>query len=725
MFEASNLALLLHDKDISLEDLILGSSQKTTNDIDQFRRATIELFDVSKLNIIVSSENHSLVQQITLPASQNLTKDPYFNFMYQLYVFKPPRRQESFPEFTLSLENRYIPFPVEKLDSILSLSKSEKLQFMGQVPQDQTPKLLAYSNYHEIWISQSRNLSNEVFTSFQIRYSQVELTPVNCIGIEILGILFESLLSKHLYLAELANYSWAIYPNYNVSPSFSFTACGPKHGFKYFLHDFVEMINKFLDNGINNLGYKNFTKAKLELRSEYDKLLSRDAMKQALAISILALESGICPLNERMEALDIISVEDLQQLCNIIQGDQSQVQILTGGNVDQHFTMEASDIINILSHHKQITLDGVQFSQPKSFRLKHGMNYAYIHNNVDEKDTSDQVYHYIQLGHRGDLSFKTMACFFSYLLSQIIYELRTRKQIGYVVLSGLRYNKETIGLHIYVSSSSFTYSEVMLEIDQLLFDWELQILNYTQADLDKIIKVFLEGYDSFPEDQLPSNILYGVPPSQSSGNFSTNDKHFKRHQHYWEKILTGNFDFSSNTMKERLDKNLLQNMTIDLMITFFRKYISIKSSMRSTMSIFISSQKGREIQEYTEAKKTLQSLLSEHSYSLTPVQINMLLQEHSRDISSITKHLQACGYNIKQPKTSNLQQLFLKQLSGTSREERRSSRIQQKCVRKFGRIYEDKDRVTPSREVTRIDEIHEESSFYPTRDRYALIRRHT
>ncbi|EGW33763.1 uncharacterized protein SPAPADRAFT_134938 [Spathaspora passalidarum NRRL Y-27907] len=721
MIEVSNLALLLQDRELPLEDIILGSSLTIKKDVGKFRKRTIELFNIDKLNIIILSDKPQLVEQVTLPATGKLEKDPFYNFGYKTYIFKPPRRGDIFPEFSLILENRFIPFTCEQLDRAIANSKLKKFQFMGEIPQDQTPKLLDYSNYHEIWISESRNLTNIVFTSFQIRFSQVKFTPVNCIGVEIMAILFETFLLQKLYLAELANYSWAIYPNYNIAPSFTFAACGPKHGFKYFLHEFVKMINGFLNNGVNNLGYKRFTRAKLELRDEYEKLLSRDAMKQALAISILALESGICPLNERMEALEIISIEDLQRICKIIKKDQSQVQVLISGNIDRKFIMDVSTIINTLSHHQQTILDGVNFPQPKSVRLKVGANYAYVHNNPDEKVRADDVYHYIQLGRRDDSSVRTMAAFLSYLLSQTVtYELRTKKQVGYMVLSGVRYNKETLGIHIYVSSSKFTYSEVMSEIEQLLFDWEIRLLNYTQDDLDKQINTFLEGCDRFPEEQLPSNILYGVPPSQSSGNFSTDDKGFKRHQCYWEKILTGNFDFSVGNMKEELDIDLLEGMKTESLLTFFGTYISIKSKVRSTLSIFISSRKARELQEYREAKETLQELLSAKQYNLSPIQIKMLVREHNRDISQIVKHLQARGYDIKQPKTN----LSLLKLNNSSNNEKEFSKLQQKCIEKFGKLYKDKSRVVPLIEVSKILEIHAGSSICPTKDRYSSIKKH-
>ena len=135
------------------------------------------------------------------------------------------------------------------------------------------------------------------------------------------------------------------------------------------------------------------------------------------------------------------------------------------------------------------------------------------------------------------MNFQEVWLIFGILMSHdIMYKLRTKKQIGYVVLSGVRYNKQTMGIYIYVSSSSFTCVEIMNEINQYLFEWELELINMTRDELIENIKLFIESLDNSPEG-LPQNILYETPPNCHSDNFTNNDS-FDLHKNYFEKIVT-------------------------------------------------------------------------------------------------------------------------------------------------------------------------------------------
>ncbi|KAG7663824.1 AXL1 [[Candida] subhashii] len=711
MDEASELSIDLHDRQKRIEDIVLGDAYHFAGDARNFKHATRYVFDIKKLNVIVVGTEPKSVQTITFPTMSNLKKDPYYQFSYQIFDLKFQLRN-IFPSFSLLERNEYLHFTHEELDKYLEESIHNKSSFINAyIPQDSIPKLLDYSNYHEIWIAQTPKWPIRIITSFQICFASVECNPINAIGMEILTELMANELTPEFYHSELAMDSWALCPNYGMVPSLSVYVCGPKHGFRYFIEMFLQKIKIFLEEKIHTIGYKKFTGARLKLLDTYNTMERKDSIKQAIAISILMLEEGIVSLQDRIEALELIDADDIADLANKISEDTKKVKILISGNIDEEFALDISRSVNRITSHLKIYMQKIEFQDSNSIILRPGRNYTITQENPNEKDTSDVVYHYIQLGLRKDEKSRTIASFLSFLLSQAAsFILRTKKQLGYIVLSGMRYNKQTLGVYICVSSGSFDYCEVMKEIENLLFEWELQLINMSQEEINKQIDSFIQALDEKEPDRIPANVLYAMPPARNSDNFSQGDEDYTHHQDFWEKILTKNHRFTGQKGNESIDRNMLRSTTTEEIVSFFRKYISIKSTEKSSLTIFISSQSGREHRKVEEAKETIQELLDEKGYTLTDIQITMLLKEYENNVNMAVKHLQKCGYKISVKHVGRVSKLITKLARGSQMDNTREiQKLQEKSVKKYGRIYQDSSLAVPYLEVRSKEEVQNEA----------------
>lgn len=721
MDEVSNLSELLLMDEVSIQDLLLGNHYQSHGggvgvgvgvggggggiNVHDFIYQTRKTFDKNKLNIIILGEK---LPKFYSNQPSTIIKDSYYNFEYQILDFDCFPIKEEFPLFYILQHNRFISLTHEELDQLIDDSKKSQLFIPDE--QNSQPKLLDYSKNHELWISERNSIDNFITSSIQILISKNSVT--NCICMEMFVEKLGELLYSEFYPGELALFSWGIYSNYGICPSLQICIRGPIVGYQIFITKFINRVYEIIFYEIRNVGYKKFVILKNKLRQEYEKLQSGDSLQQVLAGSTLLLEHGIFNIEERIDALELMDTSILTNVLKMIEYDFKLTKILISGNIDDEYAFEISKIINKFSNHLKIYLEFPIFPQPSSILLKSGKSYNFTVENRNEFDPNDVVYHYIQICQRQDEFSRSLAHFLAFLMSHdIMYKLRTKKQIGYVVLSGVRYNKQTMGIYIYVSSSSFTCVEIMNEINQYLFEWELELINMTRDELIENIKLFIESLDNSPEG-LPQNILYETPPNCHSDNFTNNDS-FDLHKNYFEKIVTKNYRFENSKGIEDVNKLWIETIDYDKFIKFFQFTISIKSSLRSTLSIFISSEFGRSIQSSNDSRKQINDLLLENNYHLTNLQIDTLLSDSGNDVYKIIKKLQSSGYNIQLPKStkpSKLANLLLSRRRSYSNNGNSLSKLQSIAIQKFGDVYSNKDVTIKPTDIVNKLQIHNEST---------------
>ncbi|KAL6449807.1 AXL1 putative protease AXL1 [Candida maltosa Xu316] len=699
MDEVSHLCEMLLMNHIPVDDILLGDHYQVQGDVTDFIYHTKKTFDKKNLNVIMLADN---LPNLYANQETHINKDPYYLFDYQILNLDKHSTKQTFPIFHLLQTNPFISLSHNQLDYLIENSKKNIAYVTSK--QNPEPKLFDYSKNHELWISEKDPTDMMVLLTFQIILSKNSI--LNYIAMEIIVEKLGQILYSEFYPGEFALFSWGIYANYAVGPSLCFTIRGPKFGYDLFLNKFINRIYEIIFIDIRSIGYKEFVILKNKLRSNYHDLQNGDSMKQVLGGSTLLLESGIWTIEERIDALEFLDTVAMGKISMIVENDLKLTKVLISGNFDHEFVFSISKKINKLTNHLKIYLENSRFPEPSSIMMKAGKCYNFTLENNNKQDSNDVVYHYIQICQRQDELARSMAHFLAFLISSdIIYKLRTKKQIGYIVLSGVRYNKQSMGIYMYVSSSTYSYLEIQNEINQFLFEWELQLINMTHEELSENIKMFIESMET-QQEGLPSNILYNTPPSHHSDNF-TDSKNFDLHKNYYEKIITKNYRFKNLHGKEEINTPWLESLTVHKMVKFFQLTMSIKSATRSTLSIFISSSLGKSIQSHNESKQILNDLLQQHNYHLTSLQIENLLNDSNNNLSKAVKKLKSAGYSIQLPKNPRFSKLLTLLHPKTDHS---LMKMQQVAIDKYGTLYNDSEVVVIPVEVRSKNRIHAEST---------------
>ncbi|KAI5949820.1 AXL1 [Candida theae] len=696
MDEAANYASCLMEGRIQdMEYLVTGDSFLFECDAIDFAKKTREIFNVSNLNAIVLAEGNNWDR----PLPSNFTKDPYYRFDYAITDLNYSSSVKSIPQFFVPTQNTFIALAQNELDNQMKRSKHTS-PYLSEAD-SATPRLIDFSTYHEIWHSESSSF--DAVTSFQICFSSIPSTTLNSVAIEILADCIGDTLKPLFYQAELALFSWGIFANLVTTPSLSFEIRGPIAGFTYFLKRFVVTVKNLISSF--SLDYKEFVAKKSHLRTSYNDLQIGDANTKVVAASVMILEQGIAGIEERLEAVEFLETSDLVCLCHSILRDHKHTDILVTGG-DHDFAIKVCKTINALTFHEKIYLEKHPFTFASSVLLRRGRNYDLVIENSNSKDPNDIAYYYIQLcSRRGNESI--IAHFLAYQMNQFVrYQLRTRRQVGYLILSGIRINKSTIGLYLLINSSSYDYASILSEIENVLFEWEMEVLTMTDDQFAEAVESFLKSRGQQDIDSVPSNISAATKPTKQSDNYSAKQLHSIN----FDSIVTKNYDFGSCVNGAFTVANTFEYGLADI-IKFFRERVSIKSTQRATLSILVSSKRGKTKKDFDAKKEMLASLLDNHDYQLTSLQLQCLLHESNNDASAVIQKLKSLGYRISTKQTPKLFKvlLVLKSLKGSSSKE--SVRCQKFCIANYGSDYRTNLRALPHLTVSDVDEIHAEASF--------------
>lgn len=702
MEEASNYALcLVEDKIKDLEYLVTGDSFIFHGDVYDFALKTREVFDISQLNTIVLTNESNWDR----PLPSNLVKDPYYRFQYAITKLNYSPTGESIPNFFILQQNSFISMSHSDLNDQLNKS----CHTMPYTLESTTlPALIDFSTYHEIWHSKSSSFN--VVTSFQICFSSIPNTALNLVAIEILAECLGEKLKATFYQGELALFSWGIFANLVTTPSLSFEIQGPISGFLYFLKEFIVRVKNLILTF--NLDYKEFVTMKSQLRRNYDELENGETNTKVMAASVMTLEQGIASIEDRFEAVELLETSYFSHLCDLILQDYKHTDILVTGG-DREFATKVCKTINIITSHEKIYFEKPQFDFASSVELKRGRNYDLVLENSNSDDPNDVVYHYIQLCPRNDKS-RIIAHFLAYQMNQFVrYQLRTRRQVGYLILSGIRINKLTIGLYLLINSSSYDYQSILLEIEQVLFEWELEVLTMAEDQLSDQFELFLKNQDQLEIDTVPSNISAATKPTKQSDNYVAKQLHLED----FESIITKNYDFGSEDSEQSCTK-----CHLDEVIQFFREKISIKSTQRVTLSILVSSKKGKTKRDFEDGKEMLQSILNDHAYQLTSLQLSNLLNESNNDVSVVIQKLRSLGYKISTKQKLSLFKVLYMIKNFTVKNSRELERLQLICVAKYGDQYRTSEGVLPHLRVSGVGEIHAEAYFMSQGDHLSQLQ---
>ncbi|KAI3406935.2 AXL1 [Candida oxycetoniae] len=567
-----------------VDDLLIGDSFKYSKGGAQlFLTKTSEIFNTSNIHTIFLADDddyYTLDLGRKIPQSA-FCKDPFYNFEYVIFESTSASVTMIFPLYSFLLDNKYVNYTSQELDAMIKDSVTA-VKAYPEFTQDTTPKLIDYSEHNEIWHSKTNTA--KITVSFSISLSNYQDITRSSVAMEIIAEHIGRILNTEFYHGEFAFFSWGIFANYLFRPSLTFEVSGLEAGFGEFLSDFVKRVKELISRF--NPNYKEFSRCVFEVRRSYDNLQNGDINKKMIAGSTMFLEEGVVDIEERFEALELITKDDTKDICNEINIGCKRSFIFIS-SMSEANAMKISQTINSITSHQRIYLQRNIFERrPASILLKPGRNDVVTMS--DNNEDNNAVYYYIQMCQRIDKYTTAVVEFLAYLLSQdSSYMLRTKRQIGYVAFSGVRINKQTLGLYILLNSKSYSSSQIIAEIENMLMEWEERIVHMSQEDLSDHILSYTKSREKQENENsaIPSNISIITNPNKHSHNRVEN----KVHQVYWECILTNNHDDFS--LDKKLQLQYLREWDLDIIVGFMKRHISVKSRSRAVLTISIISEK--------------------------------------------------------------------------------------------------------------------------------------
>lgn len=517
--------------------------------------------------------------------------DQFFSFEYTKAKFDPALFKDA-SGFAYSFvgSNKFIPkvaLDHNKLHQFLSESSTKaseaSLSYATKSSWSATnAQLVTASPQFELWtkLEPSEVFKSKVYLSFDLVSCSLNKSPLNTMNCEVLVDLLKLKVSKMLYSSELLNYTWEIMASLKGDVRFGFTISGFTDG--------VEQLLSILVNGFKGLVHDlcltsdDFRRARVAVRSRYSDLVQDSSLVLAMTGLLVVMEENIWTIEDRIDALDDIDISSFKEFLRVFQSGSKSLKMIVHG--DLRHVERFSLIVNHISNH----LDDTDISthvEPSTIFIKPGDSYS-ISRNGPKNDPTSSISYFIQTGERSNPRTKIMTRLFSYLMSlSVVPDLRFKKQLGYVVLGGMRMLRTTLGLHITVMSANFTPNYLQKKIDEYLLLWEETLHKLDEKRFQtEIVNAFLETIDkNLHESGGPESLTSEMVPSVGSSNSTEMGDSMKLHR----KVRDAIFNDDYNSSADEIGIKSLLVLTKTQFLQFFSERISVSSQQRSSICVKI------------------------------------------------------------------------------------------------------------------------------------------
>ena len=590
----------------------------------KFQTLLTEFMTPSNVRVIVLGANLRKCGLINGLRTPKYKTDQHFEFNYftKFIDFTNSKNKFNFKNFKIlyPVKNIFILPEYHNLIILrqILLKSSLKSRYSSLIPlskptRNNLPRLTSFNSRYEIWVSEDKTMcdpiSKKTILTFELASTIIEPSPHNTIYLEILGQLLFKLISAKLYSAIKCGYSYSIAASDRGEVTLKFTIYGFTQGIISILKCIIDGAKKILAmNGNNKREKEYFRKARILTRNKYKNASMDNCIKSCSIGLLILLEKHIWTLDDRTDALDDIDIEQFLKFSNLFLGnDDNFSTIFIQGDLS-----EADNINNFLNDHltrhfsTKANFPGSphrQLNKPqKTIILKPGTNYFLEHDgSVD--DPNNGISFFIQFGMRKDLRIVTLTYFTAYLISlSLVSELRNKRQVGYVVMGGVRELTETIGIHITIMSSNSPES-LEENIEEYLEYFENDILG--TIDDSYFLKEYIKKYINIISLDVnnsngnctasesvsgPINLMNEIIPNVREGNNEIfNSSEMKQHQFFMNKIIeNGEFNYDMENLFSK-QKQILERITLTEYKNFIHEKISAFSSKRSKISIRIKS----------------------------------------------------------------------------------------------------------------------------------------
>lgn len=292
------------------------------------------------------------------------------------------------------------------------------------------------------------------------------------------------------------------------------------------------------------------------------------------------------------------------------------VEALVHGNLTQE---EAIHMFKMVETKLEVhPLMPSQLISNRTVSLPLGNKYVYQMPVNDPEDVNSAIEFYCQVCNVTDTKLRTRLSLMAQIAQEPCFnQLRTREQLGYIVISGIRRHIGVMGLRFIIQSERDT---VYLEN---------RVMEFLEITLKNVL---LEMKENEFQSQVQSLIADKKEKANNMGQEGSK---------YWSEIESGYYEF------DEVDKDVeeLTKITKESLIAFYDQYINPASSDFSKISVHIQSQKAKpsssKSSKLLDLESSIQScltylqhdggLLEKHvnSTALTPDGLKQAIEKYS------------------------------------------------------------------------------------------------
>lgn len=636
LFKLSPNLIELNTEDF--EDL-LGVNEWWMKKAKRFQDFLNEFINKSNVKIIILGSDVSMFPLVSSSRKKpNFKKDFYFEFEYLKKRVSIEKLLSLYQQdysiinnsckFYPPESNQFIPHHIINISSLqqLFMECSLKSRFATLQPHLQTdlnkgikPRLVNKSMYYEIWVSEvtedntvpSQIIKNsdtigKSIVSFEILSLNLTPSVENTIHLELFAEVLDYYLSNKLYPALKLGYSYEIVTSIEGQVRLGFIVSGFNNGILVIINEIMDTMN--LINDINNVHLPSkavLRNSRVKVRNKYMEASSEISVKLATMGLLIVMERHMWTLEDRLDALENSDMIRFKLFVHGFiggsGGEYSQRMthlVLFVQSNDFHMCDEINFMLhNKLTHHLNMSRCGtpIETFQLSTIKLAKGTN-DYVEYAADEGDINNSIVYFIQTGMRHDSYIYTLTSFTEYIMSlTLVPDLRYKKQIGYVVLGGMRLLVDTVGVHITVMSGSDPETMEDKINEYLWYLGSVKLGQMTPAEFkDEYLIPYIRLLEQKGSDLVeaamggPQDIMEEIPSSICHGtNELVQGLEMKSHRRYLTQINRRDYDFLRG--HELIDMDVINALTWREYMKFFREYISIQSLRRSKVSVWIRS----------------------------------------------------------------------------------------------------------------------------------------
>ncbi|CUM65732.1 uncharacterized protein PRCAT00003380001 [Priceomyces carsonii] len=290
---------------------------------------------------------------------------------------------------------------------------------------------------------------------------------------------------------------------------------------------------------------------------------------------------------------------------------------LIQGNFDILKAESIRDVIESkISHIKAIDSDYSSVRNVvrlQSYVLPSNRSFRYQMLLKDPENINSCIEYYIQISEDlNDVKVRVLTD----LLSTIIHEpcfnqLRTKEQLGYVVFSGTRLTRTTLGFRILVQSERTT-----------------DYLEYRIAD-------FLKGFGIFVNQKLTSDQFNKFKQSLKTKKLAKLKNLNEEASRFWESITSGYYNFEERCKHAEY----LDHITRADFVAFFNNYISDESDISSRLVMHLSSQSPPNQPDLKLIQASIYNFIYHYDLQIDSSKVDGIIEDNLSNLEALTDRL--------------------------------------------------------------------------------------